>query len=102
MDQEIERAPLLADALEHRLHLALDADVERHDDRRLELARQRLDEFLGLVVQIGDRELGAERAERLGAAPGDGLIVGDADDQPSLAFEQRRLARRECSCGPPV
>ena len=27
----------------------------------------------------------------LRAAPGDGLIVGDADDQPLLAFEQGRF-----------
>ena len=52
---------------------------------------QRLDEFLRLVVQIGDGELGAEGTKGLGAAPGDRLVVGDPDDQPllpssSLAF----------------
>ena len=80
----------------------VDAHVQRHEDRRLELARQRLDEALRLLVEIGDRELGAERAEGLGAAPGDRLVVGDADDQALLAFEQRRLARREWSCRPLV
>ena len=57
--------------------------------------RQRLDIFLGLVVEIGDGELRAERAESLGAAPGDRVLVGDADDQTFLAFEQLRFHRRE-------
>ena len=95
MHDEIELAPILGDALEHRLHLAGRAHVERHDDRRLELARERLDVFLRLVVEIGHRELGAERAERLGAAPGDRVFVGDADDQASLAFEQLGFDHRD-------
>ena len=59
------------------------------------LTRERLDEFLGLFVEIGDRELRAERAKCLGAAPGDRMLVGDADDQAALAFEQRRLGERD-------
>ena len=50
--------------------------------------RERLDEFLRLVVQIGDGQLGAEGAEGLGAAPGDRLVVGNADDEAFLAFEK--------------
>ena len=88
---EIELAPVLADAFEHRLHLAGRVHVERHEDRRFELAGQRLDVFLRLVVEIGDRELRAERPERLGATPGDRVIVGDADDQSLLAFQQLGL-----------
>ena len=85
---EIELAPVLGDALEHRLHLAGRVHVERHDDRRFELARERLDVFLRLVVEIGHGDLGAERPERLGAAPGDRIFVGDADDEALLAFEE--------------
>ena len=88
MDDEIELAPLLGDALEHRLHLAGRVHVERHEDRRFQLLRQRLDIFLCLLVEIGDGELGAERAEGLGAAPGDRVLVGDADDEAPLAFEE--------------
>ena len=44
-------------------------------------SRQRLDMGARLVVQPGDGELGAGVAERLGAAIGDRLVVGDADDQ---------------------
>ena len=81
----------LAISLENRLHLAGCAHVERHQDRRFEFARQRFDVFLGFVVEIGDRELRAQRAKRLGAAPGDGLVIGNADDEASLAFEQLRF-----------
>ena len=65
-----------------------DAHVERHEDRRFQLSRQRLDIFLRLFVQIGDRQIGAECAERPGAAPGNRLIVGNANDESLLAFEQ--------------
>jgi hypothetical protein len=84
---EVEPAPVLADALEHRLHLAGRAHVERHHDRRLELTGERLDEFLGLVVEIGHRQLRPERPKRLGAAPCDRMLIGDADDEASLAFQ---------------
>ena len=37
-----------------------------------------------LVVEIGDRGLGPERSKRLGATPGNRLIVGDFDNKSSL------------------
>ena len=79
------------DPLEDRLELAVGHHVHRHEDRRLDLAGQRLDVRLRLVVEVGDRELGAEGAEGAGAAPGDRAVVGDADDQALLAVEQLRL-----------
>ena len=57
MHDEIQLAPFLGDAFEHRLHLAQRAHVERHQDRRLDLARKRLDIFLCLVVEVRDRNL---------------------------------------------
>ena len=79
------RAPLLrAIAVEHRLELAGRCDVERQEDRRLELLRQRLDVRPRLVVEVGDREIGAELAERLRAAVRDRVLVGDADDERLL------------------
>ena len=79
------------DAVEDRLELAVGHHVHRHEDRRLDLAGQRLDVRLRLVVEVGDRELGAEGAEGAGAAPGDRAVVGDADDQ---ALACRRAASR--------
>src|SRR5271163_3190992 len=88
MHHEIEMSPRLGDALENRLHLAGLAHIERQHDRRFEFARQRLDVFFGLFVEISYREFGAEGAERLGTAPGDRLIVGDPDNEALLAFEK--------------
>ena len=68
--------------------LPLDHDVERHEDRRFQRLRQRLDMLLGALVQIGDGELGAQGAKRLGATPGDRLVVGDADDQAFFALQR--------------
>ena len=88
MQQEVELAPFLLDSFEHLLHLALDHDVQRHEDRRLQCLRERLDMLLGAFVQIGDGEIGPERTKGLGAAPGDRLVVGDADDQALLALQR--------------
>jgi hypothetical protein len=88
MQQEVELAPLLLDLFEHLFGFAFDHDVERHEDRRFERLGQRLDVLLGLFVEIGDREVGAQRAKRLGAAPRDGLIIGNTDNQPLLALQR--------------
>ena len=88
MHDEIELAPFGRDPLEHRLELALGHHVHRHEDRCLDLARQRLDMRLCLVVEIGDREIGAEGAKGSGTAPGDRVVIGDADDETLAAFEQ--------------
>ena len=92
--QDVEPAPLLVDRLEHRLELARRRDVERQEQRRLQLARQRLDVRPGLLVEVGDREVGAELAERLGAAVGDRAVVGDADDQRLGALQDGMGRRR--------
>jgi hypothetical protein len=86
--EKIEFSPIVADTLEHRLDLTWLHDIERHQNRCFDLARERLDIFLGFVVEVGDRELGTERAERLGAAPGNGLIVGNTHNEATLALEE--------------
>src|SRR5262245_36903061 len=90
IQQEVELAPLLPDVLEHLLHLPFDGDIEWQEDRSLQILGERLDMLLRLLVQIGDRQLSAQRAKSLGAAPGNRLVVGDADDQ-SLASLERNL-----------
>src|ERR1700756_1896785 len=89
MNEKVQLSPLLGDAVEHRFRLALDTGIQRHENGGLQFTGKRLDELLRLVIEVGDPELGPERAERLGAAPCNGIVVGDADDQPTFAFEQR-------------
>lgn len=52
------------------------------------LGRQRLDAFLQRIPLPGQRDLGTRRMARLGDAPGDGPVVGDAEDHPALALHQ--------------
>jgi hypothetical protein len=100
VQREVHTAPALADRLKHRLHLALDLHVQRQEDRRLEILGERLDVRFCLIVQIGDRQLGAERAERPGAAPGDRVLVGDADHQALLALEPAEIVVEHQSLHP--
>ena len=73
--------------LEHRLEHAWRGDIERHEDRRAELSGERLDIGLRLLVDIGERELGAQLTERLRASIGDRKLVRHPDDERFGAFE---------------
>src|SRR5262245_33245095 len=92
MNERVEAPPFRRDPLEHRFRLPRLRDVQWHDDLRFELFRQRGDELLGLLVEVGHCELGAERAQPFCAAPGDRLLVGDADDQGLASLKLRANA----------
>ena len=79
-----------ADALEHRLQLPRPAARRAAGRSAPPAPGQRLDVRPGLVVQVGDGQLGAELAERAGAAEGDRVLVGDAEDQGLLVARMRR------------
>ena len=87
MNEDVEAAPCLADFAEQRLLVFVPRDVELHDDRRVDAFRQRPHVRLGLLVEIGDGDVGARVAQRLRHAPRDGLVVGHAHDQRALALE---------------
>ena len=55
---------------------------------RAERLRERLDALLQLVVDVGERELGALAVQRLRDAPGDRAIGGDAYDEGAFAGEK--------------
>ena len=95
MQAQVEAAPFLGDGVEHGLELALLGQVERQQQRCVDLAGQRLHVRARLVVEVGDGDIGAEGMEGLGAAPRDRLVVGDARNQclPSLQQGQRRKRR---------
>src|SRR5262245_37838056 len=87
VDQDVEAAPLGADGVKHRLELAGPRYVEREEDRSAEGARERLDVGFRLLVQIGDRELRTQLAERVRAPVRDRMLVGDACDERLAAGE---------------
>ena len=81
MDEDVQPPPDLRDACKDRLERAGLSKVEWQEQGGLERLGQRLDLGFGFVIEIGDRQIGAEFAEGLGAAIGDGMLVGDADNQ---------------------
>ncbi len=89
VDQNIEPAPLRTDLVEHRLQLPGNGDVDLADNRRLELARKRLDMLSRLFVQPRNGELGAGRPKGLRASVGDRIFVGHADNQRLLSRKDR-------------
>jgi hypothetical protein len=86
-------------ALEHRLQLPRLSHVERHDDRGPDLGRERLDECPCLLIDIGDCDVGSERAQPFGAAPRNGVRVGDADDQRLSPVERHSRLRDRHAVG---
>jgi hypothetical protein len=99
VDDEVELAPELLFGVEHRIDGRRIGDVAMADDMAAEFRRQRLDALLQRIALIGEGEFGALRLARLGNAPGDGTVVGDAQNDAALALEQiggregRRLVR---------
>mmetsp|Transcript_15010 Transcript_15010/g.58821 ORF Transcript_15010/g.58821 Transcript_15010/m.58821 type:complete len:311 (-) Transcript_15010:38-970(-) len=87
VDEKVQPAPLPRDGVEHRLQLAGLLHVQRQAQRGAHLLGQRLHMRPGLVVEPGQRQLGAGRVAGLGTAPGDALVVRDADDEAAAALQ---------------
>lgn len=58
MEYEIHTTPLTPDRVEDCIELTRTLDIARKKDAGADPLRQRFDIGLGLVVEIGDRELG--------------------------------------------
>src|ERR1700722_7592841 len=87
MEQEVQLPPVLRDALENLLGLALGVHIERHEDRRFQFPGQRLDMFFRALITFGKGQFRPKGPECLGAAPGDRLVVRDADYQALSSLE---------------
>jgi hypothetical protein len=74
----------------HRFEHTRRGDIERHEDRCAELFGERLDVGLRLLVDIGDREVGAKLPKRLRAAIGNRMLVRHTYDERFGAFEHGR------------
>lgn len=85
VERKIEPTPGLAYCLKYRVKLTWRLHVTGQEDRRLQLSRERLDVGLGLVVTIGNGEIGAESTECLCAPISDRVFIGDAENDTLLA-----------------
>ena len=89
MHENVQPSPAGANLLKDRLQLSGDGNVNLACDRGFEFHSKRLNEASRLVVQPGDREIGPEGVKRLRAAVGDGIFIGDADDERLFALQHR-------------
>ena len=87
VQHEIQLAPFLLDAREHRLELPFLAHVAGNDDGAAERFGQRAHVRLGLLVQVSDGEFRPGVTECLGASVGDAAVVRNADNQAFLVGE---------------
>ena len=77
-----QRRQALLDHLEN-----LTRDIQRSHDTGLDLFCQGPDKFFSFGVQVCKPEFRPRLVQRFGAPPGDGLVVGNADDKPLFSFE---------------
>ena len=85
---EVEPAPALAKRRGQGVKLRVVLHVAGQEDGGLELLCERLDVGAGLVVEIGDRQLGPQCPEGPGTAVGDRMVVGDPHNQSLAALER--------------
>ena len=83
---EIERAPFLADHLEHAFDALQILDIGLFDDRGADRLGERHGAAAESAALIGEGKLGALAVQHAGDAPGDRAVVGDAHHQPLLPF----------------
>ena len=88
MDQEIEPAPGLFDALETGVDALFRAHVAVEELGDADAGGQRFDPFLEIVAHVGEGELRARVGAGLRDSPSDGLVVRDAHDEPAFACQK--------------
>jgi hypothetical protein len=92
VEEEVEPAPPGLDLLEQGLELALGHDVQGLEDRGLELLRQGLDMRPRPCRCSSSGPTRRRGSGRPGAAIGDRLLVGDADDEAFLPLSVKASA----------
>ena len=88
---DVERAPGLLERGEGGVDFGVVGDVELHGELRAERLGERLHAFLELLVDVGERELGAFAMHGLRDAPGDGTIGRHADDERALSAQETHV-----------
>ena len=88
MHHKIDLAPFFPEHVEHRVDGGGIGDVAMPQQDTAEFGGQRLDALFQRIALPGQRDLRTRRAAGLGDAPGDRAVVGDAEDDASLALHQ--------------
>ena len=87
MDHEVDAAERLATAGRDGGQLLVAGDIEREDQRVVQLAGQLAHVFLEPLALKCEREACASFGDSFGNGPGDRALVGDADDEPVKSGE---------------
>ncbi len=90
MDQEVEPAPDLLHRLESGIDRGGIGDVAVTHDDPVELLRQRSHALFERLALEREGQFGAGGPRRLGDAPGDGSVVGEAHDEATTAGQHGR------------
>ena len=88
MHQKVDRAPLLAQGLEHAIHRGNVFDIAGQHGFRADAVRQRGHPLVQALALIGKGQFGALIGQRLGNAPGNRMVVGDTHYKSALAAHQ--------------
>jgi len=85
VDEEIHRPPLVLEDTEGLVHGGVAGHVAFDQRGDADLGGERLDALLERFALIGEGDFGALVGESLGDTPSNGVLVGDAHDEPALA-----------------
>ena len=87
MHGEVQASPFFLDGIGQSFNLAVVVDVAGEDQLGAETFGQGIDAFEQSIVEIGKRQFGAFAVSGLSDAPGNGTVVGQADDQAFFIFQ---------------
>ena len=88
VDEDVERVVARAPALEDARDVLVARDVARFHERRADRRGQRPDPLLDEALDRREADLRALVVQRLRDAPGDRMVVRDAEDERRLAVQQ--------------
>ncbi|MDT4845700.1 hypothetical protein D3C81_1891730 [compost metagenome] len=88
MHDEVELAPLLFKCFKNSINACTVSDIAMSSDESVQFFSQWLDALLQRITLISECEFRTSFTSSLGNTPGDGTVVGYAQNQSALALQQ--------------
>ncbi len=88
MYDEIQRPPFVRKSTEGGVHRGLIGHIDIDHEGRSDAFGQRRDAATKGFALIAESKLSPFSRQRLGNAPGDGVVVGDAHDEAAFSIHQ--------------
>ena len=93
VNEEVDPAEAVRHGIDGSIHRFELFDIARDHQFGPEALGQGLHALAKGLALVGERQFGAFRRQRLGDAPGDGMIVGHSHNEPALAAHEPGLGR---------